>query len=230
MDASHSQEPVVVYDFRDGMGPVPAHQHPNGGGWVSETVMVDATAYVSPQARVFGEAHVIGAASVIGTATVCGHAWVSGRAEVAGYATVTGHAHVSEDARIYGGAQVYGHAEITGHAHVSRLAAVSGSAYVAGTAHVSNKQVLMAGCFTSIPEGRSVVDPNLRDPDPRGGLEGRMTDMTDHEIEAAMAVRADEDAAITRASLVAERDAAQQEQIRRRKALEEVYKASSEVV
>jgi len=36
-----------------------------------------------------------------------------------------------------------------------------------------------------------------------------MTDMTDHEIDAAMAIRADEDAEIT--SLRAEREAAQQE-------------------
>jgi hypothetical protein len=76
-----------------------------------------------------------------------------------------------------------------------------------------------------------------------------MTDMTDHEIDAAMAIRADEDAEITSlraerdalkagaatvtwgdaditiASLVAERDAAQQENIRLREALQEVYDA-----
>ena len=27
----------TVFDFEDGNGEVPAHKHPNGGGWVSDT-------------------------------------------------------------------------------------------------------------------------------------------------------------------------------------------------
>ena len=30
-----------TFDFKDGNGPVPAHQHPNGGGWVADTAKVD---------------------------------------------------------------------------------------------------------------------------------------------------------------------------------------------
>ena len=26
-----------IHDFKDGKGPVPAHQHSNGGGWVADT-------------------------------------------------------------------------------------------------------------------------------------------------------------------------------------------------
>ena len=33
---------------------VPAHQHPNGGGWVADTATVLDEAYVGPTARVFG--------------------------------------------------------------------------------------------------------------------------------------------------------------------------------
>ena len=33
-----------TYDFDDGNGPVPAHRHSNGGGWVAETAKVDASA------------------------------------------------------------------------------------------------------------------------------------------------------------------------------------------
>ena len=35
---------------------VPAHQHPNGGGWVADTAIVLGEAYVGPIARVFGGA------------------------------------------------------------------------------------------------------------------------------------------------------------------------------
>ena len=37
-----------------GSRPVPAHQHPNGGGWVENTALVAPTAYVGPTARVSG--------------------------------------------------------------------------------------------------------------------------------------------------------------------------------
>ena len=33
---------------------VPAHQHPNGGGWVADTAIVFDEVYVGPTARVFG--------------------------------------------------------------------------------------------------------------------------------------------------------------------------------
>ena len=45
-----------VFDF--GAGPVPAHRHEHGGGWVADTARVDAGAYVGPSAQVSGEAQV----------------------------------------------------------------------------------------------------------------------------------------------------------------------------
>lgn len=44
------------HDFDDGNGPVPAHQHPNGGGWVAETATVAPGAFVGPAAQVYGTA------------------------------------------------------------------------------------------------------------------------------------------------------------------------------
>jgi hypothetical protein len=65
------------YKFGDGKGPVPAHQHPNGGGWVADTAKVADTSYVGPDAEVSGTARVYGDAQVSGTARVSGDAWVS---------------------------------------------------------------------------------------------------------------------------------------------------------
>ncbi len=65
-----------LHDFEDGTGPVPAHMHPNGGGWVADTSTVDATAFVGPAASVFEQATVAEQASVDGTA------WVLGKAKV----------------------------------------------------------------------------------------------------------------------------------------------------
>lgn len=43
-------------DFGDGNGPVPAHKHENGGGWVANTATVQASAYIGRDARVYGYA------------------------------------------------------------------------------------------------------------------------------------------------------------------------------
>ena len=59
---------TTTYDF--GAGPVPAHQHSNGGGWVADTATVADTAYVGPNAQVYGEAQVFGEAWVYGEAQV----------------------------------------------------------------------------------------------------------------------------------------------------------------
>ena len=53
-----------THDFRDGNGPVPAHRHTNGGGWVANTAHVHNSAYIGPDARVYGNARVSGDAWV----------------------------------------------------------------------------------------------------------------------------------------------------------------------
>ena len=57
---------MTQFDFGD--GPVPAHQHANGGGWVADTASVAVTAYVGPDARVYDNARVSGNARVYGDA------------------------------------------------------------------------------------------------------------------------------------------------------------------
>ena len=59
---------MTTFDF--GNGPVPAHKHPNGGGWVADTATVAKTAYVGPDAKVFDNARVSGNARVSDTARV----------------------------------------------------------------------------------------------------------------------------------------------------------------
>ena len=89
---------TTTFDF--GYGPVPAHQHTNGGGWVADSATVDNTAYVGANARVFGQAQVYGQAQVFGQARVFdqaqvfGQAWVSGEAQVFGEARVFGQAYL----------------------------------------------------------------------------------------------------------------------------------------
>jgi UDP-3-O-[3-hydroxymyristoyl] glucosamine N-acyltransferase len=93
---------MSTFDFNDGNGPVPAHRHENGRGWVADTASVDASAFVGDRARVYGDAW------VCDNAQVCGDAWVCDNAQVYGNAQVCGNARVCDDARVGGNAQVYG--------------------------------------------------------------------------------------------------------------------------
>ncbi len=98
------------YDF--GLGPVPAHPHPKGGGWVANTASVDETCFVGPYAQVYGKAQ------------------VKNNAKIDGYARIFGEAKVVEDARVYGAAKVYQNALISGRARVSGDAKVYGNSIV----------------------------------------------------------------------------------------------------
>ncbi len=90
------------FDFGDGNGPVPAHRHPNGGGWVADTAKVYETSYVGPDAQVYDDATVSGNARVYDNARVYGNAWVSSNARVYDNAKVSGDACVSGDAWVAG--------------------------------------------------------------------------------------------------------------------------------
>ena len=111
---------MTTYDFQDGKGPVPAHKHSNGGGWVAETASVSETSYVGPEAMVYGYARVYENARVYGYAMVRGDARVYGDAMVRGNATVYGNTNVRGNANVYGDAIVYGNARVYGDASVKR--------------------------------------------------------------------------------------------------------------
>ena len=41
-----------TYDFQDGYGAIPAHRHPNGGGWIADSAAIDNTTFVHETACV----------------------------------------------------------------------------------------------------------------------------------------------------------------------------------
>ena len=44
----------MTFDFGDGNGFVPAHRHPNGGGWVADSIIISPGIYIGPRARIYG--------------------------------------------------------------------------------------------------------------------------------------------------------------------------------
>ena len=67
-----------TFNFEDGKGSVPAHKHPNGGGWVANTANVEDTVYVEPNSRVCDDAMITGNVVVSGRSCVRGNVIISG--------------------------------------------------------------------------------------------------------------------------------------------------------
>ncbi len=91
------------FDFKDGQGPVPAHKHLNGGGWVADTATVDETAYVGQYATVHGYA------------SVRDWACVDDQADISGYCTIKDLACIRGRAILKGACEISDHAEISGN-------------------------------------------------------------------------------------------------------------------
>ena len=68
---------METHDFYDGRGPVPAHRHPNGGGWVSDDSKVDPLSIIDEGSSVSSESRVSGGSLVSGS-QVSGGSTVSG--------------------------------------------------------------------------------------------------------------------------------------------------------
>ena len=119
-----------THDFENDEGPVPAHKHGNGGGWVANSAVVADTAFVGPSASVFGRARVLDNSSVSDSAWVCGDAVASGDSRVHG------------DAVVEGNAQILGHGEVGGDAYVTGIAVIKDYAKVAGNAQIVDDQTI----------------------------------------------------------------------------------------
>ena len=46
------KQEITVFDFQDGRGPVAAHQHSNGNGWVENNCEVSSTSFISADSMV----------------------------------------------------------------------------------------------------------------------------------------------------------------------------------
>lgn len=158
---------IDEYDF--GNGPVPAHRHPRGGGWVANTATVDDSCFIGPYARVFENAYVTGnsiindGASIFGNASVCMNAKVYGdamvydnasirdNARVSGFAKVYGNSRVMNNAQVYESAEVYDNAILCNNAEIYDNGKAYGNAYIYecirlyGNATVTRKPLLGLG-------------------------------------------------------------------------------------
>lgn len=116
------KETPEQFDFEDGCGPVPAHKHAFGGGWVADTAQVKNSVYVGPCARVYGHASVCGNAKIGGSSEISGYAQIrdnvciGDKVRVQGYALIEGDIVLEKECFIGAGAHLEGNIKIGDHA------------------------------------------------------------------------------------------------------------------
>lgn len=117
-----ASENQAFFDFEDGRGPVPAHKHPHGGGWVADTAEVENSVYVGPCARVYGHTHIYnnvrieGFSAISDYAQVCDNVRIGGNVRVSGHALLEGDIVLEKNCFIGGGTHLKGSVKIGDHA------------------------------------------------------------------------------------------------------------------
>ncbi|MCR4793749.1 MAG: N-acetylglucosamine-1-phosphate uridyltransferase [Ruminococcus sp.] len=136
--------------YRDIKKSIEGHNHPNGGGFVADTVEIDDTVYVGQDAMVLGNS-VIRDKVVITDHAVVNNAEISDNARISDYAcvygfwwatpTISGNAKIGENAVVTAGASVSGNARVMGNAYLLDEYSVTDNATVKGTAYCYGKGV-----------------------------------------------------------------------------------------
>lgn len=115
-----TQKNESIFDFNDGKGLVPAHRHANGGGWVSDTALVDESVYVGPHAIIHG------------CAKIKDDAFIDEYADVAGYCTIEDQVCIRGRAVIRGSCQILEHAEVSGNVFLAGQFKIGGYRVLSG--------------------------------------------------------------------------------------------------
>jgi len=138
----------LYHDF--GNGPVLAHKHCNGGGWVADTATVAKTAFVGPNAVVFGCAKVLNHATithnakVFDYAKVCNYARICGNAEISDYTEISGSACIGGYSKVFNSAKIFDNvkstvaAKIGGHVQIYGNAEILGNNLITGNLKINN--------------------------------------------------------------------------------------------
>ena len=109
------------YDFEDGLGLVRAHYHPNGGGIVADTAMVDPSAFVDVTAKIYNNANVGKNCIIIGNSSVYDDAFLN-----------TG-VHIEDKVSVFGEAVLAPHVHLVGHFIVREHTYIGNNVYLVNT-------------------------------------------------------------------------------------------------
>ncbi len=145
-----TEDPYAVGIFDFGNGPVPAHKHQNGEGWVADTAKVDSRSYVGPDAVVFDDAVIFGHSRIEDQAAVYGksritNGTINGALAFCGDTIITrfdfGNGLVPAHRHKNGGGWVANSACVSPEAHIGANSVVYDNAQVLGASQVLDSRV-----------------------------------------------------------------------------------------
>lgn len=126
------------HDFGDGAGPVLAHVHQNGGGWVADSCYVEPGVLIDSASEIFGDARIFDKAEITGSRIGGLGISISGFA-VIGACTIVAPLHMSEEAAMFDSEHRFGYAEIFGKCFITH--SVLGSCRIYDDAIISHSDI-----------------------------------------------------------------------------------------
>ena len=144
----------TMFDFEDGNGPVPAHKHPNGDGWVADTASVEDTFFVGHRTRVYGNARLEGTGNLFDDAQVFGNAYISGRnPTICGTSKIYGNAKIKDEAFIRDSIWIAGNVTVQGSSILQGGVRLFNDWVIGDSGNYKNYKPLINGYFTVNEDG-----------------------------------------------------------------------------
>jgi len=125
-----------VYNF--GNGPVPAHQHYNGGGWVADTAKVADTVFIGLNAEVFGNAQVRGNVQIHDRVKVYDNALIHGHVSLYNNVRVYDNAYIQDNIILTDSVNVHDNAKIINGPKIYGNVEIKGNVLIKGNIHINN--------------------------------------------------------------------------------------------
>lgn len=139
-----------LHDFGYGDGLVPAHRHPNGGGWVSDEATVHPAAYISSEAV------------VIGRASLCPDVILRDHTSIIGNVTIKGKALMEDNSRIIDNVQIDGDVSMSGYSLLEDDAKVEKNAVLVVSRHASMRGDAIVIEGTTKLDGMAIITGGSR--------------------------------------------------------------------
>lgn len=194
---------MMLFDFHDGRGHVPARKHQNGGGIVALTAKVANSVFLASDVVVFGYAEVRDNVRVTGRASIQGDllpgdisTLIEDNVKIVGPVEIRGAVLLRDSAEIRGHVKMSGLVQVMHHSTVAGNVVLEGDVLVLDRSHISGNIRIVSSAKQIVVRGEDVIsgdreiyateEINLsRNTDKKGRRQKRETDVRANRLIAA---------------------------------------------